>query len=158
MTLSPSNNFLSISEPFSEDKSQFLYQMTTNNTLVSYAVNNREISQYLNTEINSGQNVFDLTSPTQSVQVFRSVFPLGASASGATITITHGITGITGIFRLYAVCTTNVPDFRPIPYVDVSAVANGASMLLTTTSIIITLGAGFPNVVSGYAIIEYLKN
>ena len=118
MTFKPDNtqnSFLTTAETFPEDDSQFLIKLTSLYTDIANAVNIREIAQYENAEVLTGQQYFTQGNNQTKRYVFRKVFSIGAIASGATSTVAHGIAGLVLPVHIYGVATTDVVDWRPIP-------------------------------------------
>ena len=124
---------------------------------IARASNAKEIAIYEESELVTGQR-FPGATPQVKRTGYRKVFLFGAIAAGSALNIAHNITGITEITKLYGSCVTNVVDYRPIPYVDVTAVTNQISILLSGLNIIVSNGATAPNVTLGMVICEYLKN
>lgn len=126
--------------------------------LENYArfINRKETASYDLIEQVINQQYFD-TNVQKKRNVFRKVFSFGAIAAGASLNIAHGITGLTTMTRLYGTIITDVVDQRPIPYADAATVTNQVSVLLSGINITVTNGATAPNITSGIAVIEYLK-
>lgn len=144
---------------FSKDMSQLLEQLTKTNRDIARQVNGKERAIYpLEQEILNDQLFFTTGNPQKYRNVFRKVFSIGAVATGATLNIVHNITSITTFTRIYGTCITNIPDDRPIPYVDTLNVTNQISLLRNGINLVLTNGATAPPIVSGIIIIEYLKN
>jgi hypothetical protein len=126
---------------------------------IAQAVNVRTIGIFERLQIVTGERWFsaDPTNALRKRQTFRQVFTFGAIAAGGSLAITHGITGIVAFTKIVGTCVTDAPDYRPIPYASVAANAN-IDIRVTSTQIIISVGAGSPNLVSGIVILEYLLN
>jgi hypothetical protein len=149
--------FLSTSEVYPEDNSQLLIQLTSIYTATANAVNTREIGIYQDgIEGVTGQQFSSPGASQDFRPVYRKAFYFGGLASGATKTIAHGLTGVTAYTNIYGTIITDVVDYRPLPYVNTSAVGNQISLLVDATNIIIVSGATAPNVTSGIVILEYL--
>lgn len=159
MTFSPPNTitaFLPQSEVFPEDQSQNLIKMTSVYTRVANAVNIREIGVYDTDQVVDGQLFFDPNDAQKKRVGFRTVYPIGAIASGSTLTFAHELENVTLFTRVYGTCITNVVDNRPIPYVDVTNVTNQVGIRVTSTNVIVSNGATAPAITSGIVILEYL--
>ncbi len=156
--------FLPQTQVYPEDESQRLIVHTNVYTNISNAVNNREISMYPLQPIVSGQRFFDPNNPQNQRFGFRSVYQLGAVASGATATIAHNIPGTIGpvvtttFTDIYGTCITDIPDYRPLPYTDETNVTNQISIKVVGANIVIGNGATAPNITSGIIVLEYLLN
>jgi len=143
---------------FSEDKKQFLEQITKYYNSVARKVNEKERAYYPEeVEILNCQRYFVNGDPQTYRSVFRKVFPFGAIAAGAALNIVHGITGIVELTNLYGTCITTVVDYRPIPFNSVAAANQGIQVLLAGVNITITNGGAAPNITSGIIVCEYLK-
>ncbi len=144
------------------DPKQLETELTKSYEDISYGVNARTIGMFNKFQIVTGDQYYaDNTSPMNPIQFrqgYRQLFAFTTIAAGATLTITHGITGITELVHCYGNCVTVTPDFRPIPYSSVTAVNQQIELRVTATQIIISNGAGAPNITSGTIILEYLLN
>lgn len=161
MTFQPSNSFapfLPTSIYLPDDFDQMLLRLQAYLTEVSLKVNDREIGLYEQTELVTGQTWFPLAGQLISQQTFRQVFVFGTINAGATLNIPHNITNLLQFTKIYGTCITATPDNRPIPYADAALVTNQISINATAANIVIVNGATAPNISSGLAIIEYLKN
>lgn len=98
----------------------------------------------------------------QRQQTLRQVYPFGAISPGAELDIPHGITNFVQFTKIYGTVITNVPDYRPLPYVDPFSATNNIAILVGTVSgksqIRIIVGNTAFAVVSGLAILEWLVN
>lgn len=162
MTYEPFNAktaFLSTSEVYPKDESQLLIKLTDLHTSVAYAVNVREISLYQDTqEALTGQQWSIPGDNTKKRLTFRKAFYFGAIATGATLNIPHGISGLVECTAFKGACVTDVVDYRPIPFVSTVAVNQQISIRVVGANIEIVNGAGAPNITSGKVVIEYFKN
>lgn len=137
-----------------------LVQMYTD---IAQAGNVKENAQFeLFETLNCQQFYHDPVSATpQNIQVKRFVFrkciETGAILTGAVVNIAHGITFMTDTVNIYGTVYTDIPDWRPIPFVGPVA-TEFLSVLVTATNVHIVSGATFPNILSGRVIIEYFKN
>lgn len=89
---------------------------------------------------------------------YRQLFTYETIAAGATETIVHGIDSLTQVTRLFGNVITANPDFRSVPFVDVTSVNNQISVYADTTNIYIINGSTAPEITSGFIVIEYLTN
>jgi hypothetical protein len=142
---------------FAKDFDQFLLQFSAIYQKLAMSANAKDIGNYENVEILNGQQYFGAT-PQQKVSVYRKCFTLGAIPVGGNSTFAHGVDVIARITRLYGTCITNVPDDRPIPFLDVGVITNQISIVRNGLNIIVTNGATAPAIVSGQVVMEYLKN
>ena len=152
------SNFLSLSEPLSEDQSQLLYQLTEQNTQIANAVNGREIAIYDPNQVVTGKVYYNAASPQNRLSVYRVTLQIPATSSGSSAVIAHGVSGLKQLTMLYGGVKTDVPDFRPVPYIDVTNVNKQISAMANGTNISITVGSGSANVVSGWIVMEYTLN
>lgn len=163
MTFLPVNSqgpFVATSQVYPEDEEQRIIVHTDSYITIANALNLREIGSFDNLEQLTGKQYFNTTNPQQKRFSYRQVYVLGAVAAGATSTIAHGITGITGATvstEIYGTAVT-ATDNRPIPYVSVSAINRGIEINVDATNINIINGAGAPAITSGIVVLEYLKN
>lgn len=136
-----------------------------------------EIAQAVNRKTNGTFNTFqvvtanqyysttnnDIHTPIQFRQSYRQIYPFGAIAAGATLSILHGITGITQMVSSYGNCITDAivdptGKYLPIPYVSVTNVNMQIQLGINDTTITIINGAGADNILSGTIVLEYLLN
>jgi hypothetical protein len=160
-TYLPSNSqgaFLTTSEVFPEDNSQFLIKLTSLYTQIANAVNLREIAQYDLIEFITGEQWFTTGNPQKKRSTFRKVFNIGAIATGATSNTAHGLTGFTAFTHIYGTCVTDVVDYRPIPYASATLITDQIEIKVGATNITIISGATAPNITSAIVVLEFLKN
>ena len=161
MTYSPSGSLESAlpeNVSFAEEWEEFLEQWTNLYRKVSRKVNEKERALYpLELEILNDQLFFIPGNTRKYRNVFRKVFNFGTIASGAPLNIRHNIDQIVQFTRIYGTITTDFPDDRPLPYVDTLLVTNQTSILRNGDFIVIINGATAPNIISGYCVVEYLK-
>ena len=162
MTYQPFNTktaFLPTSRVFPEDASERIITHTSVYTDTANAMNIREISIYEDEqEILTGQQWSIPGNTSKKNYVLRKVIYFGAIVAGATLTVAHGIPNLVECTLIHGTCITAVPDFRPIPYADTANVTNQISILVTPVNLVITNGATAPNITSGKAVIEYVRN
>lgn len=151
-----SASFLSTSENFSEDRSQFLIQLTNLYSTMATAINSKEIGQFYTTQQLTGQQFPTVPVSQRYRPSYRKIFFIGAVAAGATLNTAHGITGITLPTHLYGAVITATPDYRPVPYASVTAANAGIELRADNTNVILINGAAAPNITSGVLVFEYL--
>ena len=161
--------FLPTTRVFPEDISQLLIVLTNIYSSIAQAVNQREISSFnLNEQLN-GQNFYNPANIQIPRQCFRQCFLIGSISPGSSFVISPSAstptpTDITLGVHMYGGIITDVPDYRPLPYVDVTAVTNQVSVTVTQdsvtlqTTITVKNGSTAPSITSGYLVLEYLKN
>ena len=147
--------YISLFEFFPEDDEQLSIKLSDTHTKVATAVNAREIGFYQNAiEVPTGQQ-FSASTGSGQRQTFRKVFYFGAALAGATTTIAHGLSSVVCFTKLTGtVCTAS--DFRPIPYMSVSAVTAGIELRADATNVYVLNGTTAPAITSGIVILEYL--
>lgn len=158
-TFEPSNSrnaFLRTTDIFPPDPQELLIHLTHSYTETAQAVNVREIAQYEEVELITGQTYFTPNDNEKKRYVFRKVFEIGVINPGATSTFAHGITGVTRYVHIYGTCNTNTPDSRPIPHASVTANAN-IEVIIGAANITINNGAASPTINDGLLTLEYLK-
>lgn len=161
MTFNPSNTlspFLQTTvffpEQFEEFRSKFL-QLYFN---IANNVNIRGISIFESTESLTGEQWNSTTNSQLKRQTFRKVFIIGAIAAGATSTTAHNIPVITEFTHIYGTATTDVVDYRPIPYASATLITDQIQLTITPINIVIVNGATAPNITSAIVVLEYFKN
>ena len=162
MTYQPFNTktaFLPTSRTFPEDQVSRIIEHTSTYIDTANAVNIREIALYQDgQEIVTGQQWSIPGDNRKKYLILRKAIYFGAIPAGATINPAHGIPNLVECTLINATCITAVPDFRPIPYADTANVTNQISILVTAANLVITNGATAPNITSGKAVIEYIRN
>lgn len=144
---------------FSDNWDFFLEQITKRYRDIAREVNVKERAFYpLEQEILNNQKWFINNNPQNFRSCFRQVFYFGAIAAGATLNIPHNITELTLFTKISGTVITNIPDYRPLPFVDTINVTNQIRINATAIDIVITNGATAPNITQGIVILEYLKN
>lgn len=121
-------------------------------------MNQREVSNYLPLELQTGQTWSNPINASQKRPGFRKVFFIGAIGTGMSLSFAHNITSFTLLTDIYGSVQTDQPDFRPLPYTDTTNINKQISVTIDTTNINIVVGAGSPNVLSGVLTLEYLRN
>lgn len=150
--------YLQTSTYFPENFEEFRIKFLEDYRNISNAVNVRGISLFDLTESVSGEQWFTAGNPQVKRQTFRKVYSIGAIAVGATLNTAHGLTGVTAYTNIMGTAITDVVDYRPIPYSSASAVNQQIEINVTATNIVITNGAGAPNITSAIVVLEFLKN
>ena len=150
--------FLRTSREYPEDLHQLSLEMNKSYVDIAIAVNNRTIGIFpVNFPILTGESWF--LSNNQKQDTLRQVYTFGAiTAGGPPLTIPYTINGLFDFSRIFGTCKTSQPDSRPIPYASVAA--NGNIDLRVDTvnnNIVIAVGAGSPNIISGRVVLEWLS-
>lgn len=143
---------------FPEDLSQMMVILNNMYTTLAYAINQRQIGSFNLFEQVNGQfftNPADIQIPRVG---FRKCFDIGVVAAGATSTIAHGLTDVTIFTGFSGGVITNVPDFRPLPFVSATVVTNQIQVYADGTNVYVVNGATAPQVQSGLLILDFLKN
>lgn len=153
--------YLRSSRQFPEDIHQLCVEVNRSYIDIANAVNNRTISIFpSNLPAVTGESWY--LNENRRQQTFRKAYSFGTISSGSELDIPTGITDFVSFTRIWGVITTNVVDYRPIPYIDVSSLDNGVSILVGEVAgmqqIRIILGVSAPPVTSGIAVLEYLTN
>ncbi|NJL55092.1 hypothetical protein HC928_07805 [bacterium] len=161
MSYQPENTespFLPTTMYFPNKEEELLNRITKFYTDVSSRLNIKQIGIFDLFENLSGQQWFTVGDPQTKRQVFRTVFQIGAIATGATSTTPHGLSGFTAFTHIYGTCITDVVDYRTIPYASATALNTQIQLAVTATNIVIVNGAAAPNITSAIVVLEYLKN
>lgn len=147
--------YLRSSREFPQDIRDLAFQSTKAYLEVANAVNQRTIGIFsVNKSAATGEQWYIKNNRKQ--QTLRQVFTFGAILAGATLSIPYKITGIDQFVRIWGTVITSIPDNRPIPYASVTANAN-IELNVTSSNIVIKVGAASPNVVSGLVVLEWLS-
>jgi len=155
-------SFLRTSRQFPPDLEQLAIQVTRSYIDIATAVNTRMIGIFTtNMPTVTGESWY--IANNQKQQTLRKVYPFGAIVAGTELDIPVNIPAeFVSFTRIYGDVTTNVVDYRPLPYPDPITNTNGMTILVGTVggvlSLRIIVGATAPNVVSGLAVLEYLSN
>lgn len=150
--------FVSTFQYFPEDLSQLMVILNNMYTSLANAINQRQIGSFNLFEQVNGQfftNPNDVQIPRNG---FRKCFNVGVIAPGATSIIAHGITGVTIFTGFSGGVVTNVPDFRPLPFVSATLVTNQIQVYADATNVYVVNGATAPQINSGLLILDFLKN
>ena len=159
--------YLRTSRSFPEEISELTVQINKTYVDIATAVNFRTIGIFpTNRPAITGESWY-LTSRRQ--QTLRQIYPFGAIAPGTELDIPHGLDldNVVIFTRISATVITNVPDYRPIPYIDPAVLTTGMTILVGPGTVVpfvgvpcirIILGATAPAVTSGVAVLEWLSN
>mgnify|MGYP001767133806 CR=1 FL=1 len=160
MTYAPDNtrsSFISIFEYLPDDANELRIKLSSMHTDVANAVNVREIALYQDgQQVPTGQQFSIPGVSANKRYAFRKAFYFGAIATGATLNIAHGLTNVLIFPKTIGGCTTDAPDYRPIPFVSATLVTDQISVRQDATNVIIVNGATAPNILNGVVIVEYL--
>lgn len=161
MTISPINSqssFLPTTTVFPTDYDELIIRLTKNYSDTANFLNIREIGIYETIEILTGEQWSNPGQPSNRRQAFRKIFIFGAIAPGASLPITHGITGVTSFTNIYGTVNTAISDSRPVPFVDVLLITNQISVIVNLSTITIFNGSTAPSIKNGLVILEFLKS
>ena len=147
--------FLRTSREFPEEIKGLAFQCNKSYIDIANAVNARTIGIFsTNFPAITGESWF--ISGARRQQTLRQVYLFGAIAAGASLTI-DVLVGSMTFTRIFGTCITDQPDQRPIPYASVGVNSN-IDVRVTSTQIIISVGAGSPNIISGIIDLEWLSS
>lgn len=128
---------------------------------VAASVNTKQGGLYNLTETATFQQFFAATGDNNLNfrPTYRTVYSFGPVARGTDLPINTNIASFTQFTHIYGTCITDLPDYRPIPYASTAANSNIDVRVTTNpgSQIIVAVGAGSPNIVSGIIVLEYLK-
>jgi|SRR5580700_4028015 hypothetical protein len=149
--------FLRTSREFPTDASKLTLQISKMYIDVAESVNLRTIGIFpINRPVITGETWYIANIRQQSS---RQCYNFSAIVSGGTLSIPDYVTNFTQFTKISGTCMTDFPDSRPIPYVGTSA--NDYISLrrdTNTNSIVISVGSGSPNIISGVIILEWINN
>lgn len=161
MTFNPRYSLQNILSPefdIPEEEALFRDWLAFRERTTADLLNIKENGNYEESEFLTGQSWFTAGNNQEKRSTFRKVFNRGSLSAGSTDTFAHGLANITAFTRLYGTCVTDTPDFRPIPYVNTSALNQQISLRATDVNIIVTAGSGGPDITSYIIVVEALKN
>lgn len=102
-----------------------------------------------------------LQGQSKNQQTLRQIYVFGTVLPGTELDIPTGITNFIEFTRIYGTCITNIPDYRPLPYVDQGLVTNNINILVGTVAgqlqIRILPGATSATITSGTIVLEWLS-
>lgn len=160
--------YLPLTRDFPEDSEAFRNFFIKVYTEIAQAVNRRTVGVYDTVQITTGNKYYPVNSnsiqvPVQQRQSYRQIYPFGAVAQGATLTIPHGISNPTQFVSIYGSAITDgsvtaTAIYIPLPYVSATNVTFQVEIDVDGTNIYIVNGAGANNITSGNVILEYLLN
>lgn len=148
--------YLKTTRNFPEEAKDLSYEMDKSYLEIAGAVNNRTIGIYpTNAPSVTGNSYF--VSKAQKQQSLRQVYSFGAVNAGASTSIPIASYHAPYVL-INGACQTSLPDSRPLPYASVAANSNiDIRVDKTSKTIVVSVGAASPNVVSGYIILEWLS-
>lgn len=149
--------YLPTSLYFPDQFNEFRVVFLQDRSRIANALNVREIAIFDLNENLTGEQWATAGDPQVKKQTYRIVFYLGAIATGATLVTAHGLT-FSSITAHHAWATTDVVDYRPLPYASVTALNQQIEFNVTPTDIVIINGAASPNITSVNVEFRYLKN
>ena len=158
MTSSPENSigfYLEENFTYTKDKETLPNQMNEVYQKIARASNAKEIARYEEIETLTGQR-FPGATPQTKKSIYRKVFIFGAIASGATLNIAHGLTGVTSYTRVYGTITDGTNHY-PLPRVSATLITDQVSLDIIGANIRIINGATAVAVTSGFVILEFQK-
>ena len=153
-------SYLPTTEYFDKDIDKSMDKLTTVYSDIAKQVNSKETARYELTEMLTGQQFYDTTDTQIRRFTYRKCFAFGAIASGGTLPIPHGLTGVTMYTRIFGACLWANGNFSPIPYVSILGGNACIEVLIVGPNISITNGIAplTSPIVSGHIVLEYLKN
>jgi len=125
----------------------------------AHAINEREIAQYVEQEIVTGQKWFTSGDPNSFRQTFRKTIDFGALPNNTTKSVAHGISGVgagTIFTRIYGCATDPSTKYIPIPYVELAG-GNHIEINVDTTNVNIVTGIDYTGYTECYVVLEYIK-
>lgn len=147
--------FLRSSREFPEEIKGLAFQCNKSYVDIANTVNARIIGIFsTNFPAITGESWF--ISGARRQQTLRQVYLFGAIAAGGSLAI-NILVGKFTFTRIFGTCITDLPDQRPIPYASVAANSN-IDIRVTSTQIIISVGAASPNIISGIIDLEWLSS
>lgn len=148
-------SYLRTSREFPEDLHQLSVEVNKTYVDIANCVNSRTIGLFpMNRAAVTGESWY--LSGNRRQQTLRQVYPFGIIAAGGILNIPYKLQGFSQFSRIYGTCITST-DFRPIPYASL-VVNSNIDIRVTTTNIVIAVGAASPALVSGIIILEWLSD
>jgi hypothetical protein len=144
-----------------------LYQRVNN---IALALNNKDTGFYVQTEFNTGQNLFPNPTPpagnyvgNQDINqrgIYRLVVNIGAVGAGVT-TVAHGLTfpvpNIWSFVQIFGAATDTVGgNYYPLPWASAAGATN-IELKVNNTNVVITNNSGI-NFTVCYVVLEYVKS
>lgn len=149
--------YLSTTRSYPEEPTKLRNELTRSWTELSNTINQRTIGIFDGAQIITGEQWGTAADGETKKQSVRQIYYFGAVAAGGSEVIPHGFATISMITKLFGSVVTAAPDFRPLPYVALTA-SNQISLLCDNTNITVSVGSGSPNVTSGVVVLEALQN
>ncbi len=160
--------FLPTTQSFPQDPQELRSTLSKRDTDIAQVVNTKTNGAYNTVPLNTGNKYYSLQTadnqtPQQQRTSFRQVFPFEAIAAGVTITITHGIVGITQIVSWIGSCVTDASiitnaKYEPIPFVYPPDATANVGVYANDMIITIVNGGGNNNILNGTITLEFLLN
>jgi len=151
-----------------KDETSFYDFISKRERLTSKLLNVKEIAQYEQIQILTGQQFFDPNAPTEGEPdlkryTFRLVSDMVAAnganiTAGSTVNFAHGIDIIVTPTRIYGTATDTNGNFLPLPYSSTYALNKNIEILCTATNVTLINGAGQNTLKQAYIIFEWTKN
>lgn len=151
------NNSLHNSSPFLQTQRDFSTKVETLSTDIFRAyvdiglkVNERIIGTFARNKPSiTGESWFISSQPMQTL---RQLYPITTATS-----YPHGInlSQIVGFSKIYGTATDDT-NWYPLPYVDATAATDQIQIVVTSSDIVITAGAGAPVITKGFVVLEWL--
>lgn len=159
-------NPLPISENVPQDPADTQRFLSYYTRRVASTVNSKESALYSLQEIGTFKQIFTTGDPLKFRNIYRFCMDFvdqnggNLTAVGSPYSFAHNITGIDTPTMLSGTGTTTeaTPRFIPIPYVDASAIGDQIQLHVTSTDIVVTMGATAPTLSQCYVLFEYTKN
>jgi hypothetical protein len=148
-------NQLPISLDLPEDPQKFREEVELFTKRTANILNTKTGALYSGQEY-SNSEVFNITSPTMTSNVYRKCFDLVALNGGVNIpgggvvSFPHGITGLLASALIYASCTSTDPFYF--------SVMGYPNIYLTSTNVVFTNPLPATPLRAAYAIAEYIKS
>lgn len=149
--------FLRTSRDFPQEAQPLSLELNKAYIDIANVVNARTIGLFPSSQPGINGESWFVAGSNQKQQGLRRVYPFISSS----LTIAHGIntSQISGFIRVFGTFVDGSGVWYPLPYVDVLNVTNQVNIIVNTTNIVITLGAGAPpTLASGYVVLEWLAN
>lgn len=154
--------FVPTYQNFNVDQEQLRILLIRVYTLITFAINNREVSVYENFEIPTGQKFFVTGNNNQVRDVFRTVVVFGALPNAATKSVAHNITFSSSLefVNIYGTSKNTVTNVSiAIPHINVAAPADSVQITVDNTNVnITTTTANYVNNTITTIILEYIKD
>lgn len=127
---------------------------------IANAVNNRTISIFTtNKQSETGESWYYFQNRRK--QTLRKLYRFDAIAPGTELDIPIDIPSFTEFTRIWGTVVTDIPDYRPLPYVDPVVLTTGMGLLVGpiagVNNVRIILGATAQPVVRGFVVLEWLN-